>query len=168
MRGLFFDLYPLRQGYAALEESLERPALAPRILRQFALATYTNTGEGRKKKDVGENRIRAAYSFVGRTASAMGCTKYRYVFALLACAGMAIIYGVKVNLSVAIVAMVNHMALAEAAAIEGAGSHNTGHHGGGHHGLNVTDGGEDEDDALVCMSHAGNGTEGAEKEVRKV
>lgn len=36
----------------------------------------------------------------------------RYVFAVLGSIGFAIIYGLKVNLSVAIVAMVNHTALA--------------------------------------------------------
>ena len=39
--------------------------------------------------------------------------RYRLLFALLASAGMAIIYGFKVNLSVAIVAMVNHTAIKE-------------------------------------------------------
>ena len=90
----------------------------------------------------------------------MACTKYRYVFALLACAGMAIIYGVKVNLSVAVVAMVNHTALAEMAEVEAAQHHQVDAHAHG----NVTDGGEEE--PLVCMSHAGNGSEGgADKEV---
>ena len=38
-------------------------------------------------------------------------TTPRYVTAVLGSMGMAIIYGLKVNLSVAIVAMVNHTAL---------------------------------------------------------
>ena len=37
---------------------------------------------------------------------------FRYVFAILGSMGMAIIYGLKVNLSVAMVAMVNHTAVA--------------------------------------------------------
>ena len=37
--------------------------------------------------------------------------KARYLFAVLGSAGMAIIYGLKVNLSVAIVAMVNQTAI---------------------------------------------------------
>ena len=37
--------------------------------------------------------------------------KYRTLFAILGAAGMAIIYGFKVNLSVAIVAMVNQTAI---------------------------------------------------------
>lgn len=40
------------------------------------------------------------------------CIKWRYIFAILGSMGMAIIYGLKVNLSVAIVAMVNHTAVA--------------------------------------------------------
>ena len=39
------------------------------------------------------------------------------MFSLLASAGMAIIYGFKVNLSVAIVAMVNHTAIKESSVI---------------------------------------------------
>ena len=38
---------------------------------------------------------------------------WRFVFALLGSVGMAIIYGLKVNLSVAIVAMVNQTAVKE-------------------------------------------------------
>jgi hypothetical protein len=41
-----------------------------------------------------------------------GCAdkcRWRLVFAILGCAGMAITYGLKVNLSVAIVAMVNQV-----------------------------------------------------------
>lgn len=37
--------------------------------------------------------------------------KWRYIFAILGSMGMAIIYGLKVNLSVALVAMVNHSAI---------------------------------------------------------
>ena len=37
--------------------------------------------------------------------------KFRLLFAILGCIGMAIIYGFKVNLSVAIVAMVNQTAI---------------------------------------------------------
>ncbi len=40
------------------------------------------------------------------------CLRWRLIFAILGAMGMAIIYGLKVNLSVAIVAMVNHTALA--------------------------------------------------------
>lgn len=36
---------------------------------------------------------------------------YRMIFALLGCFGFAIIYGLNVNMSVAIVAMVNHTAV---------------------------------------------------------
>lgn len=36
----------------------------------------------------------------------------RYILAVLGCISMAIIYGLKVNLSVAMVAMLNHTALA--------------------------------------------------------
>ena len=39
--------------------------------------------------------------------------KFRLLFAVLGCFGMAIIYGFKVNLSVAIVAMVNKTTLKE-------------------------------------------------------
>jgi len=42
--------------------------------------------------------------------------KYRYVFAVLGSMGMAIIYGLKVNLSVAIVAMINQTAVAAGSA----------------------------------------------------
>ena len=41
-----------------------------------------------------------------------GCAekiRWRLIFAILGCAGMAITYGLKVNLSVAIVAMVNQV-----------------------------------------------------------
>ena len=44
-------------------------------------------------------------------------SRYRLLFALLGSAGMAIIYGFKVNLSVAIVAMVNHTAIKESSEI---------------------------------------------------
>ena len=47
-------------------------------------------------------------SFSHHGTSAM---KTRYLFAVLGSAGMAIIYGLKVNLSVAIVAMVNQTAI---------------------------------------------------------
>ena len=40
--------------------------------------------------------------------------RFRILFAVLGAAGMAIVYGFKVNLSVAIVAMVNQTALKEA------------------------------------------------------
>lgn len=59
---------------------------------------------------------------------AKGCLKWRYIVAILGSMGMAIIYGLKVNLSVAIVAMVNHTALEE---LNEDNSTNTtsGHHG---------------------------------------
>ena len=38
-----------------------------------------------------------------------GCLKWRLVFSFLSCIGMAIIYGLKVNLSITIVAMVNQV-----------------------------------------------------------
>ncbi|KAK2726930.1 hypothetical protein QYM36_007693 [Artemia franciscana] len=44
----------------------------------------------------------------------MSCVKARVLFTVLASVGLAILYGLKVNLSVAIVAMVNHTALADA------------------------------------------------------
>lgn len=47
-----------------------------------------------------------------------GIIPARYTFAVLGSIGFAIIYGLKVNLSVAIVAMVNHTALASASAIQ--------------------------------------------------
>ena len=51
---------------------------------------------------------REPVSFSHHGTSAM---KARYLFAVLGSAGMAIIYGLKVNLSVAIVAMVNQTAI---------------------------------------------------------
>jgi MFS transporter, ACS family, solute carrier family 17 (sodium-dependent inorganic phosphate cotransporter), other len=39
------------------------------------------------------------------------CIPVRYIVSILGSIGMAIIYGLKVNLSVAIVAMVNHTAI---------------------------------------------------------
>ncbi|CAG0922686.1 unnamed protein product, partial [Notodromas monacha] len=57
--------------------------------------------------------------------STAGVIPMRYVLALLNAMGMAIIYGLKVNLSVAIVAMLNHTAIANA---DGDGHHG---HGGG-------------------------------------
>ena len=51
---------------------------------------------------------REPVSFSHHGTSAM---KTRYLFAVLGSAGMAIIYGLKVNLSVAIVAMVNQTAI---------------------------------------------------------
>eukprot|EP00092_Neocalanus_flemingeri_P031916 GFUD01034672.1.p1 GENE.GFUD01034672.1~~GFUD01034672.1.p1 ORF type:complete len:490 (+),score=95.67 GFUD01034672.1:74-1543(+) len=53
------------------------------------------------------------------------CLKWRYVFAILGSMGMAIIYGLKVNLSVAMVAMVNHTAVAAASANKDAGHSGT-------------------------------------------
>jgi ACS family sodium-dependent inorganic phosphate cotransporter len=50
----------------------------------------------------------------------------RYIFAILGSMGMAIIYGLKVNLSVALVAMVNHTGVAAMSADEQGGH---GHHG---------------------------------------
>lgn len=43
--------------------------------------------------------------YVGGSTS---CIRWRLIFAILGAMGMAIIYGLKVNLSVAIVAMLNH------------------------------------------------------------
>jgi len=60
------------------------------------------------------------------SAGGSGGFKYwRYVFAILGAMGMGIIYGLKVNLHIAIVAMVNHTAIKAAA--NGSG------HEGGHH-----------------------------------
>ena len=55
--------------------------------------------------------------------------RWRYIFAVLGAIGMAIIYGLKVNLSVAIVAMLNHTGIAAAAEHEQqeSGSHDTHH-----------------------------------------
>lgn len=49
----------------------------------------------------------------------------RYVLAVLGSFGMAIVYGLKVNLSVAMVSMLNHTALAMAG--ESHGAHNVSH-----------------------------------------
>ncbi len=70
----------------------------------------------------------------------LGALRWRLVFAVLGCFGMAIIYGLKVNLHVNIVAMLNHTAIAERAA-EAEGAH--GGHGGGHE--IVADGKEEEE-----------------------
>jgi len=43
------------------------------------------------------------------------CLKFRYVTAILGSMGMAIIYGLKVNISIALVSMVNHTALVKEA-----------------------------------------------------
>ena len=45
----------------------------------------------------------------------LGQLRWRLVFAILGSMGMAIVYGLKVNLSVAIVAMVDHAGLARLA-----------------------------------------------------
>lgn len=47
----------------------------------------------------------------------------RYILAALGSIGMAIIYGLKVNLSVALVGMLNHTALAAAGTHETTGGH---------------------------------------------
>ncbi len=60
--------------------------------------------------------------------------KWRLVFSLLGCFGMAIIYGLKVNLSVAIVAMVNQTAIK---------GDKGDHHGSQHSGGNISD-------AVIC------------------
>ncbi len=75
---------------------------------------------------------------------ALGAIRWRLVFAILGCFGMAIIYGLKVNLHVNIVAMLNKTAIRELAAKEhadaggggGDGAHGTvsDSHGGGHGG----------------------------------
>lgn len=66
------------------------------------------------------------------------CLPARYIFAIMGCMGMGIIYGLKVNLSVAIVSMLNHTAIDILAGKET---------GGGVHKLKS---GEDE-----CSSDAG-------------
>ena len=43
----------------------------------------------------------------------LGFNKWRYIFVLLNAVGMAIIYGLNFNLSVGIVAMLNHTALSQ-------------------------------------------------------
>ena len=65
--------------------------------------------------------------------------KFRTLFAILGATGMAIIYGFKVNLSVAIVAMVNQTAIK---AVE---SHNAGHESAHDSFINDTN-------ALLCKS----------------
>jgi len=67
--------------------------------------------------------------------------KWRYIFAVLGSMGMAIIYGLKVNLHVAIVAMVNYTAIAASA------NHTNGSDGHGGHG-----GKQDEDGPFLWTS----------------
>lgn len=43
--------------------------------------------------------------------SVLGCIPARYILAVMGSIGMAIIYGLKVNLSVTMVAMLNHSAI---------------------------------------------------------
>lgn len=50
-----------------------------------------------------------------------GLLPARYILAVLGCISMAIIYGLKVNLSVAMVAMLNHSALAAMSTAHGGG-----------------------------------------------
>ncbi|XP_047476944.1 sialin-like [Penaeus chinensis] len=58
----------------------------------------------------------------------------RWVMAVLGCVGFMIVYGLKVNLSVAIIAMVNHTAVAEMGGHHGDEAEE--HHGGGNGTLN--------------------------------
>lgn len=70
------------------------------------------------------------------------CLPARYVLAVLGSIGMAIVYGLKVNLSVAMVAMLNHTAVGH------------GSHGGGAQMTNLTD---HETDYEVCLPPGGAG-----------
>ncbi len=65
------------------------------------------------------------------------------MFAVLGCFGMAIIYGLKVNLHVNIVAMLNHTAIAERAAEAEGGAH-------GGHEIVVADRKEEEEEEDLC------------------
>lgn len=76
------------------------------------------------------------------------CVASRWIFAVLGCVGFMVVYGLKVNLSVAIIAMVNHTAVASANAHEGDG------HGDSHA---VTDG------ANATVNPCGDGTESQEE-----
>jgi hypothetical protein len=58
--------------------------------------------------ELGKNYFCNFVLFSGGGGCADKC-RWRLVFAILGCAGMAITYGLKVNLSVAIVAMVNQV-----------------------------------------------------------
>ena len=71
----------------------------------------------------------------------LGALRWRLVFAVLGCFGMAIIYGLKVNLHVNIVAMLNHTAIAERAAEAEGGAH-------GGHEIVVADGKEEVEEDL--------------------
>ncbi|XP_055386285.1 sialin [Condylostylus longicornis] len=68
---------------------------------------------------------------MGETVPAKGsilgkCVPSRYVLAVLGSIGMAIVYGLKVNLSVAMVAMLNHTAVKELGGSGGHGGHSVG------------------------------------------
>ena len=58
------------------------------------------------------------------SSTAAACFPARYMFTALVSIGLAIIYGLKVNLSVAIVAMINNTALAQARIDDHHGHHN--------------------------------------------
>ena len=77
--------------------------------------------------------------------------KFRYLFAVLGSAGMAIIYGLKVNLSVAIVAMVNQTAAISAAAAAAAPDNHV--KLGEEDGMAVT---STPESALVCEQDSGH------------
>ena len=82
--------------------------------------------------------------------------RWRLVFAVLSAMGMAIIYGLKVNLSVAIVAMLNHTALEEHAAAEAAhGAH------GDHHAEDDQEG----EHPLTCFNITKGGGSGNEVKI---
>lgn len=74
----------------------------------------------------------------------------RYVLSVLGSIAMAIIYGLKVNLSVAMVAMVNHTALA----LQNAGKHDESHDVTAYSMSNFTDSGREECDAKPRSSNS--------------
>lgn len=84
------------------------------------------------------NRLINEVSFSPSTA----CIPARYILSVLSSIGMAIIYGLKVNLSVAMVAMVNHTAV-----------------GGGDHGGHGSDATNLDSGVEVCEAEpVANGT----------
>ncbi|KAF2356759.1 hypothetical protein FHG87_012488 [Trinorchestia longiramus] len=67
---------------------------------------------------------RQSSTMESETKKCTDCVASRWIFAVLGSIGFMIVYGLKVNLSVAIIAMVNHTAVTEAAAeLDDHGSH---------------------------------------------
>ena len=96
--------------------------------------------------------------------TAPGGLRWRLVFAVLGAMGMAIIYGLKVNLSVTVVAMINATALEELAKAEatalGAGNNASGHdHGTVHDGIDPDD---------MCFDPNAKADAGAKNEVSAI